>query len=388
VGRPFSSLPVFSKALVMLFVAGLLLLLAAYFYRVKKSFAAKNNEGVRVFYTFIFLILLFGFFLVPAVITIRLEQRWLQAPSSIFILLVVIAFSGLPIKVPFIRRSILATFILLYLWSDSSYLHKGAQNLYMSGSEELASDFREAVEKGIIYPSTDKVYIWEDRKDENTENAIKWTLADGYFFEFYQNKSKKLLFADSIYQKSYPFPFSTFVNFNKSAEQIIYIQDHVSDLTSDYLQDSLKSFQRNQPGGAAGQMSYDKDELTISNEDFNNFSVTGFYDYENGIRWTNGNASIEFNGDYTVQDSMSIGLNTYMPSVCKNIVPKVVLTGKDSIDYQPKLSARTGDMFTYKIYFDHATSIKKVSFLSDTLSVSMDVRRLSFPFISVTLKRH
>src|SRR5439155_27065767 len=99
--------------------------------------------------------------------------------------------------------------------------------------------------KNVIRYNTEKLYIWEKLKDVNGENAIKWTISDGYFFEFYQVKNKKIIFVDSIYQKSYSFKDSSFLNFNKGTEQIIYIKNNIIDITPEYLKDSLKSFDEN-----------------------------------------------------------------------------------------------------------------------------------------------
>ena len=115
--------------------------------------------------------------------------------------------------------------------------------------------------------------------------------------------------------------------------------------------------------------------------------MDGFYENQNGIRWTNGSSSIGFRSDFITRDSLSLELNTYMPAICENISPRISIVGDDSTAYEPLYSNRNGDTFVYKFYFSKPTCIQKINITSDTIKVvSADNRRLSFPFISLELK--
>jgi len=391
-GTQFSSLDMFDKLLVLFLVGSILAVFAIYITRIIKAVISKKKDLQPDFSIFIFLLVLSLLFLLPAVVTIRLEQRWLQASLSCFILMMVIALAHLPLKSNQLKSVTFSLFVVLFLWTDFNYLNKGGNNLYMSNSEKIVSDFEQAIKKGIIRANTSKLYIWEKKRDANTENAIDWCLADGYFFEFYQGKSKKIIFVDSIYQKSYSFPVSSFVHFDKNDEQIVYMtnNNHIVDITNNYLLDSLKSFNAAKTDALAttNRIQYNQEHLIITNDDFNKFYTNGFYENENGIRWTNGNASISFLDDYAVTDSLSIELNTYMPPICKNIIPKIVLTDSNKEDYLPILSKREADKFFFKIYFEQSIILQKIKILSETIEVPPpDIRVLSFPFISLELKK-
>jgi hypothetical protein len=388
IGIPFSSLPLFTQVLAVILAGGTFLILILFLFQAKKLFEVKENNTRTDFFIFMLLAALGILFLIPAVITVRLEQRWLQAPLSIFILLVVVALKNLKVKNSKTRNYLFLTFILTFLWIDAAYFFRGAENLYMSHSLRLASKFKRATDNGTIHPATGKIYIWEMKRDENTETVIKWVLGDGYLFDFYQGKDKKIFFADSIFQKNYSFAVSSFINFNKNKDQIIYIHDDILDITDEYLKDSLKSFspERASKLTHAPNIQYDQKNLLITNDDFDKFLIAGFYELENEIRWTNGNASIEFMGEYILNDSVELSLTTYMPPICKDIAPKISLVDRNNNEYQPIVSTRNEDKFNYRFYFQQATNIQKIKILGNTINALPDQRVLSFPFISLELK--
>jgi len=389
-GISFSSLPLLNQILAITLTVSILLIFVVYLVRVRSFFVLKQKNRKISFYTFLLLSALAILFLLPAVITIRLEPRWLQACFSLFILLVVIAFNNLEFKSSLIKNYLFSVFIILFFTVDATYFIKGIKNLSMTTSLHLASKFENAIKKGLIHQSTQKIYIWEMKKDENTETAIKWILADGYFFNFYQGKEKNIYFVDSIYRRNYSFAISSFGNFDRSTEQIIYINDDIIDISGDYLKDSLKSFT---PEKAAmrtqiSKIQYDTKDLLITNDDFDKFFMTGFYDNENGIRWTNGKASVGFLGNYTIKDSFDIELNTYMPTICKSVSPKISITDDNDKEYNPVFSTRKGDQFIFKFYFNEVKTIQKINILSDTITAAPpDIRILSFPFISLKIRR-
>ncbi len=377
-GISFSSLPIFNKLLVIIVFFGILSIVIAYIFRVRKAYSSKDERFYPIFFILLLLAMLFILFLIPAVMTIRLEQRWLQASLGIFVLMIAIMFSQLPFRNKHARDYLFCAFVILFLWTDYNYLDRGADNLYMVYSEKLAAEFEQAIANGIIRPKTEYIYIWEKQRDSNGESAINWDLGAGSFFSFYQNRGKKLIFVDD----------SSKINFNKDSDQIIYSGARVIDITKQYLQDSLKThtnFNFDKLAGNGG-IQYDQRRLLIDNETFDKFSMNGFYENENGIRWTNGKADIGLLGDYTVKDSVKIIMSTYMPPVCKAISPKMFLTEENNLEDRPIFSAREADKFTFTFYFKQLTTIKRISILSDTINAYPDRRVLSFPFVSMEIK--
>ncbi len=387
-GIKFSGLPVIDKVLMVILLIGFLITFFTYFWQIRKPGTLKQSTRAEQFWLLPFLAMLFVALLIPAVVTIRLVQRWLQASYCVFILSFIIAFSHILFKTTYSRNSLLVLFIALLLWCDFTYLNKGAGSIYLTSSEAMADEFGEAIDKGIIRPGTKRLYIWEKHQDVNAENAIKWVLAEGYFFNFYKQQEKNIFFADSIYQKTPPYS-NSFVNFNKNADQIIYMDSSIVDITNDYLQDSLKTFNTDKidDPASSNKIQYNQTQLRITNDDFNKFITIGFYDNENGIRWTNGNASIGFIGNYMIMDTLNIELNTFMPPICKNINPKVLITDYSNKVYRAGLTKRQGDKFIFRFHFEKLTHIQKINILSDTIDALPDVRMLSFPFISLELKK-
>jgi hypothetical protein len=386
-GIPFSMLAALDKALVMLLAAGILTLFFLYLFPIRKLFTSGGKKDISLF---LFLSVLCLFCLLPAVITIRLEPRWLEAPFSIFILLIVITVTNLYFKEERTRNYILVILTILFLWTNYKYFYRGAPNLSLSQGLDLASKFKTAMDQGIIKTNTGKVYLWETKKDENTENAIRWILADGYIFDFYQGKAKRIIFADSIYQRKYAFQVSSFIDFSRNTDQIVFIANKgVVDITENYFRDSLKSFSADRANQqlSAKRVQYDRPALLITVNDIDEFITRGFHEKENDIRWTNGKASIEFPGVYSIKDSLQMKLRTYMPPICKDIFPKVFITDSSKREFEPVWFKREGDNFLYGFHFAQPTQIQKISILSDTIHASPDLRTLSFPFISMELTK-
>lgn len=118
---------------------------------------------------------------------------------------------------------------------------------------------------------------------------------------------------------------------------------------------------------------------------FTELSKTGFYDNENGISWTNGNSSINFPANYVNNDTLLLILTTYMPPICKNVVPKLFLKDEADIIHQPDFFNRIGDKFYFKFYFKQTNHIESINITSELINASPDIRILSFPFISLEI---
>ena len=114
---------------------------------------------------------------------------------------------------------------------------------------------------------------------------------------------------------------------------------------------------------------------------------TGFYDNENGISWTNGKAAITLDVPIGVKDSLVVQLNTYMPPICRNVNPTISWTDTEGKEHIPVHTDRKGDIFYYSFYADKASDLVKINILSQTVDAGSDKRVLSFPFVSLAIKR-
>ncbi len=232
-GIGFGELPFFNKSLVIVLLIGFLISFFIYFRKFWKAGFASREEKPGHVWLLPFLSILFILLLVPAIVTIKLEQRWLQASYSIFILCFIIAFSHISFKNNYTKNGILSLLLALLLYCDFSYLTRGANNNIIIYSGKFANKLREAMDEGIIRPGTKKIYIWRKQQDANTENYIKWVLGKGYFFNFYQQQEKEIIFINSLYKKDIPYSGS-FTGFNRTSDQIIYLDNGIIDITNDF----------------------------------------------------------------------------------------------------------------------------------------------------------
>jgi hypothetical protein len=151
--------------------------------------------------------------LAPAIVTIRLEQRWLQASLGILVLIIVMLLSSFRFNNSMAKYILCASFVFVFLLVDREYLSKGANLIYMMSCENSAAVFKKGVDKGVIRNSTKNLYVWEKTRNENGENEVKWYLADGYFFDFYGGNKKNLVFIDSVYERSHSTADTAFFHF-------------------------------------------------------------------------------------------------------------------------------------------------------------------------------
>jgi hypothetical protein len=120
---------------------------------------------------------------------------------------------------------------------------------------------------------------------------------------------------------------------------------------------------------------------------FTDLKKVGFYNNENGITWTNGNASISLNNYFQVKDTLLVEMDTYMPPVCKNVNPKISLVDKDNKEVYPFSLKREGDRFTYEFVFENPATVQRIKVSSETIDAGGDARVLSFPFKSLEIKK-
>jgi len=389
VGISFSSLSSFYKLITVLTLLFVVFLLISFFRKELVQRAQQQKLISPHIIDFLLLGILFFLLLAPAIVTIRLEQRWLQASFSVFVLITVMLLSSFRFNNSMAKYILGGWVAFVFLLVDRQYLSKGANQTYMMSSETSATIFKKSVDKGLIRNSTENLYVWEKTRDENAENNAKWYLGDGYFFDFYGGNKKNLVFIDSVYQRFHLTADTVFFHFNPKTDQFIYATNEVFDITSNFLRDSLKNFDHQGMAEALpAAIRYDSTNIKVGPGTFSDFILTGFYDNEGGFRWTNGNASIGFKNDFITRDSFSLRVNTYMPPACKNILPRISIVAGDSTIYDPFYSNRKGDTFVYKFYFKQPKIIQRINIISDTIkTTSRDKRRLSFPFISLELHK-
>lgn len=378
IGAAFSSLQVFDQVLVIILVCGMLAVLVFYITGTLKAYVKRKYINPD----FLILILLSALFialLVPAVVTIRLEQRWLQASFCVLVLILAIALNDLTAGKKYVRNSFFIGLGLLLLWTDYNYLYKGADNLYMANCERIAANFKQAIDNGLIRPGTPELYMWEKKRDPNIEREINWVLGEGTFFDFYQDKRKKFLYADST---------TSMAGFNADSDQIVYPASRIVEVTKEYLRDSLRDLSDDRIAELVSAVTYQYDQrhILIDSTDFHKFSKRGLYPYESGISWASGKTSIGFMGDFKAVDTLSMVLNTYMPPLCKDVHPVISVMDVKNRSYQPVYSKRVGDKFTFLFHFDQPTPLQKIDIASERINSYPDQRVLSFPFISLEIR--
>ncbi|WP_431211974.1 hypothetical protein ACQ86N_40360 [Puia sp. P3] len=387
VGIRFPGLPAYQKILVVAMIGGLVYLLAAFIRKVRKRLFSNNRDRDSAVLV-VSLVILLHLLLIPAVSTIRLEQRWIQGPFAVFVLILTILFRELPYKSGRREALFFGGLVLVYVVTDFTYLSRGAGNFAMIYSERTATSVKDAIDNGVIHADTHELYIWEKQRSENYEAGIDWELASGSFFEFYQNSPKKIYFVDSIYDSAYPGGFSSFGNFDKTSKQIVYLDKNVIDITGDYLRDSLKIFTTRTIGniGAFTSAQYNARQITYRADDLDRYALRGIYENERGLRWTSGDASVQLLPAPTVKDSLLVELTAYMPEICKNIIPKVTIVTDSNNALQPISSGRKADKFIYRFNVERPAEIRAINILSDTLSGQfVKDRPLSFPLSSLDL---
>ncbi|MEW6108500.1 MAG: acyltransferase [Nitrospirota bacterium] len=129
-----------------------------------------------------------------------------------------------------------------------------------------------------------------------------------------------------------------------------------------------------------------EDELVVDQDNFTQFTNRGFHGNENGFRWTNGAASIDLNANIGDRDSLFVQMNTYMPSVCKNVIPKLSILTSEGKTYEPVKNSRRQDVYYYVFVLEKKSVVKKINISSDRIDASPDLRDLSFPFISLKVE--
>lgn len=211
------------------------LIMKFYLIRVLESPVFKKNLNEKYLPEICIFIILTVACIVPAISTIRLEQRWLVAPFSVFILILVVQLCTFKINNNTLRHSLLIFLSLCFIAINYMYFSLGYKNLYFYTAEATSYRFKKAMEKGVIRPNTINIYILEKKMDPNFEGEITWALAGGYFFKVYQKKEKHVLFFDSLYSIKNGDSIYNLKDFDPKNSQIIEFSPDIKDITADIM---------------------------------------------------------------------------------------------------------------------------------------------------------
>lgn len=253
-GISYSALPSVNKAAILLIVFSILAVLITYFVAALKSIISyvlskfivhsslKKVGSASNIALAISLCILFLLAISTCIFTVRVEQRWLMAPLCILIVLIAIAYKNTSNKNVYLKYSILTLLIGAMIWVNYSYLNLGINNFFMRSAENDASRFGEATRKNVIHISSNKLYLWDSHQDPNYEAGLLWAIGHGYFFKFYFDSGKQIIFVDSLYSRTDPKHPYAFTEFDPKTSQIITLWPELKDITSEYIKDSLKTF--------------------------------------------------------------------------------------------------------------------------------------------------
>lgn len=155
--------------------------------------------------------------LIPAVLTIRMEQRWELGP---FMLLLVILAGGLSRLTLLCRSKAIATALLICLISSIAAIEVRVSHSFSSIFFTYDTHFADSVKKSIIdargsAPGTALVFI------AIPGNCIS-TLLDGGFFQIYEGKFRSITCVDSI-QAADPraFPSQTRMYVSETPDRLV-----------------------------------------------------------------------------------------------------------------------------------------------------------------------
>ncbi len=194
VGQPYRDMGDHGQAFALVLFASSISIILIYSFATIFTLRKRTSDERKTFLLFALLPILLVLLLIPAVVTIRLEQRWLQASYELFLLMLVIAIVRLPGINKYVLNAVLAILFLLVLLVDNHYLELGADKMYLQKVARIAHYFKKQIDDSKIVAASDTLAIVGNHLSDLDKEEIKWTLGDGYFFTFYQGKSKHLKF--------------------------------------------------------------------------------------------------------------------------------------------------------------------------------------------------
>ncbi len=195
-GLPYRQLDLFYPILPVVTSAVVVIAIGSLLFKTSSGMLSGNKRNTT--YIIVALLLLTLLSLGPAVATIRLEQRWLQA--SFGMLMVVFAIGAAKLMNTRKRMlGMLLPWLALYLLCEGHYLDAGVRNMYISNSVHKAAIYKKAIDNNIIHINSKRLYILDVKNDTNSENETRWVLQDSAFFDYYSTGSKQIRFIDSPY---------------------------------------------------------------------------------------------------------------------------------------------------------------------------------------------
>jgi len=145
--------------------------------------AARANEPGRI-YIPIFLLGLLILMLVPPALTIRMEQRWIYAPFSLFLLSFAWACGTTNFRTwPPTLASVIAC---LLLFGIDTYMPRYFQNIYMMSSSVAATLAKRNIVDAKAAPKGAPLILIAPG------DHCKWTFIEGRFFELYEGTARQV----------------------------------------------------------------------------------------------------------------------------------------------------------------------------------------------------
>ena len=221
--KNFDDLPQILKTAVQVLHATLGLTTVLYLAGVVTGVFRKNREVLRKFAIFSLLVFLGLLTIVPATLTIRLEQRWLQGPLAMLIIVAAIAANNMVFKKKTV--GLVATFliVILFLGPDCNYFTTGVENMYIRTSDRFVGKMYRAFDSSLIKPTSTRLLICQDKINIGEQGWINWVINDGYIFDMINSRHKIIGYIDT----ATPHQISSF----DDTTQIIYIYEHSIDTT-------------------------------------------------------------------------------------------------------------------------------------------------------------
>lgn len=240
-GLNFTSVDLFHQVMASVAMGGILLMFILFFATAARAGRTeRKNEHGKTIYVVVALLMLMILCLVPAISTVRMEHRWLQAPFTIMILALIFAVYNARIKPAAVKHILAGAVALCFCISDYLYYESYKKYSYWNGAEYTAKLFREAYFNGTIRKSTRTLYVFVEDRVHFPSSGFLWILEGGKFFEYYAGRAKNMAIIDTgMFHDRDQLPCITALN--KETEQVIgWDGSHVSELTDKVLSDRAR----------------------------------------------------------------------------------------------------------------------------------------------------
>ena len=234
-GVDFTSVPVIHQF--MLFVIVNLVAYAVILYGLQVYRLPEDGEAEKKkkFKDALWLLLLFVLSLIPVAGMAQLDQRWLQAPFTVFILLLCMVYKNINTP-PVAKYALSILFVIHFFISDYNYLLATNEYAYMDHPEEMASILRNATKSELIRSSTANLFVLENHRTDSVEKELSSALANGDIFSFYQDKSKKIHYIDDK-KFSDKEQLTGLLSLNPATDQVITFDTSIHDITSQVIEE-------------------------------------------------------------------------------------------------------------------------------------------------------